>query len=100
MKYQRLFRLILALLLIMIIMTGCGSTEKATQATVESGVIDKDYVGVVAPVLPQDYKIEEKAKEGMIKVTIKCGVEKEIPVGGSEEEQEKSGDSDEAKPKI
>jgi type IV secretory pathway TrbF-like protein len=88
----------LCAVIIAVLIAGCGKTQVA-RAKVESGVINQDYSGTVSPVLPQDYKIKEEAKEGMIKVTIKCGVEKEIPIGGTEDAK-KSGDSDEAKPKI
>lgn len=98
MKLKRFWAGLLGAVFMVLLLTGCGSTQTAG-AKVESGVVNQDYSGTVSPVLPQDYKIQEEAKEGMIKVTIKCGVEKEIPIGGTEDDK-KSGDSDEAKPKI
>ncbi|NLI91028.1 MAG: hypothetical protein GX434_02135 [Peptococcaceae bacterium] len=99
MNKNRVWVFWICLLISCLVAAGCGNTQ-AAQTKVDSGVINKDYAGTVSPVLAQDYKIKDEAKEGMIKVTIKCGVEKEIPVGGTQGEKEKSGDTDEAKPKI
>ena len=94
MKVSKVFVFVMCLVLSVFILSGCVGS-KTSEVKVESGVINKDYVGVVSPVLVKDYKITEEAKEGMIKVTIKCGVEKEIPIGSGD----KAGETD-AKPKI
>ena len=84
---------IVGLLVLSLALVGCG-TQQTGLIRVESGVVDKDYVGIVCPEIPREYKITEESKLGMIVVTIKCGVQKEIPGDPGE------GESDEAKPKI
>lgn len=94
MKKNKFTILVMLLSVISLVIVGCGSQQLSNQVKVESGVIDNEYVGNVCPEVPRDYKITEESKEGMIVVTIKCGVQKEIPRDLGE------GDSDEAKPKI
>jgi len=87
MKRNKGFILILCLALVALITLGCSNSQ-TPQAKVESGVINKDYVGTVAPVLPQDYKVDEQAKQEMMKVT-------------AQDQPAKEGETDdEAKPKI
>lgn len=94
MKRNRFTILVILFSAISLVLVGCGSQQISNQVKVESGVIDEGYVGIVCPEVPRDYKIIEESKKGMIVVTIKCGVQKEIP-GDLEE-----GDSSDAKPKI
>lgn len=91
------FTFLIVIIMVALILTGCGSQLSSNDVIIESGVNDQEYVGNVCPEVPKDYKITEESKEGMIVVTIKCGVQKEIPAGDS---SSGDGGSDEAKPKI
>lgn len=99
MKGSRTLTLLICLAFICLAIIGC-SNGQVSQVKVESGVIDTDYSGIPTAHVAQDYKLDNQAKENMIKITIKCGVEKEIPAGDAEGESKQTDEPDEAKPKI
>lgn len=93
MKASRIWILVMILAAFCLLAVGC-SNGPAAQETIESGVIDTEYSGIPTAPVAQAYKVDEEAKENMIKITIKCGVEKEIPIENTEQPP------DEARPKI
>lgn len=110
MSKKTVISFLMLILFISLLLVGCSSRPEQPIGKLESGVLDEDYQGVVNPEIPKELKLtEEEAKNGIKKITIKCGVEKELPVENSQEKSEviedvnnnnEKGVSDEAKPKI
>lgn len=100
---------VLLVLLISFLVLGCGSQNQSVPAKVESGVIDKEYRGVVNPEVPREFKLsEQEQREGIQKITIKCGVQIDAPTQNGNEGGENDLDDsppanvgdDVARPKI
>lgn len=103
-KNRHLYCLISLVLILVFTIVGCGKTTGTAETNLDSGVINKEYVGNVSPDVPKQHKLsEEEAKHGIQKITIKCGVETEIPAqnpGSDQQQQKEEGNSNEARPKI
>lgn len=108
MRASKIFSFMCILVLAVLLLTGCQTASPGSQSQVDSGVIDQDYAGTPNPEVPKELKLTEKEKkEGVQKITIKCGVEKEIPrevpeepAGNTQPETQQAGGEQVAKPKI
>ena len=91
-----------------IFLTACGTTANIQQPQLESGVIDQDYQGILNPEPPKEIKLSEKEKrDGIEKITIKCGVQIDVPgqqqtepPQADDSHNQNSGGDSIAKPKI
>ena len=94
------------LLLAVFLLTACSTSERPVQAKIESGVVNENYTGNVQPTIEKYLKLsEEEKKNGVKKIKIKCGVEKEIPIeedsqSNDNSEQPSSNSGGGTKPKI
>jgi hypothetical protein len=99
---------LMLVVVITILAVGCGANSTAQVMRVESGAVNDNYVGVVNPELAKDLKLSEgEKKEGIEKITIKCGTQIDAPSTqlpkestNSNGSQNESGGEDVVKPKI
>ena len=97
------FTLVISLMLVLVIMlTGCGAQSSGDKTRVESGSINTEYAGDPSPVVLKDYKITEQSKQELMAIPVKSGAQEvsETENNSSEEGGAGEGGSSEAKPKI
>ncbi|OEF95830.1 hypothetical protein [Desulfuribacillus alkaliarsenatis] len=95
--------LALSIFMLLIALVGCGS--ETSEVSVSSGVIDKEYEGVVNPQIPMEFKLtEEEKKNGVQKVTIEGSNDKDSSDEEDTDEQssdeEDDGGEERARPNI
>lgn len=72
--------LLAALMILLLIVSGCTVTQQEPVMEFESGVNDQNYRGVNNPTLDPVLKLsEQEQREGVQKITIKCGVQIDMP---------------------
>jgi len=104
--------LLTGIAIMLVSLLGCSAATD-TSVVVDSGVLDEGYNGIPNPVLDKNLKLsEDEKKNGVEKITIKCGVQIDKPtsdadleaddVTDAEEQEEAGGDErdERAKPKI
>lgn len=92
---------IIALMLIYL----CGCSPAVQTKELESGVNDAAYEGIPNPVLDKNLMLsEEEQRDGVKKITIKCGVQIDLPTddedGESDEGEENDDGEERVRPKI
>jgi hypothetical protein len=93
-RYKKVI-LLTGIAIMLVALLGC-SADTDTSLVVDSGVLDEGYNGIPDPVLEKNLKLsEEEKKNGVEKITIKCGVQIDKPTSETDEPADEASEADE-----